>query len=307
MVQVSDTHLSPRHAWAQPNFDAVVAWLAADPPDLVVHTGDAVLDDPDDLDDRVHARRQADRLPAPWVALPGNHDVGEVGGDELVTPARLAAWAEWWGSDRFRVDLGPWRLLGLNLFVLATGWAAEAEQADWTRQQLAGAEHVAVFLHKPLHLGDPGAEDPSWGCLTLAQRTALAAVVADAPVRVVASGHLHRFATSCLPWPRDATAVWAPATSFVGRDHGDGALRRVGVVEHRFSPDGGHAAAFVAPPGMRELVYADLLGGHQRARDAPPAPLDAGSPGPGASAPDTATVVAGTADFRQFESSDDTK
>jgi len=273
IVQISDTHLSVHHAWAQPNFEAVHEWLTADPPDLVVHTGDVALAGPADLDDRLFARRQLDRLPVPWAVIPGNHDVGEIGGDEVVTPERLAAWADTWGADRFRVDVGPWQLLGLDLFVLATGWATEAEQAEWARTELAGAEHVALFLHKPLHLVDPAIEDDPWWSLSLAQRAALADVLGDAPVRVVASGHLHRVALLAPSAPRLGTAaVWAPTTAFLVRDKGDGTLRRTGVMEHRFGDDGTHTATFVAPPGMRDLSAASLTAGYERPRDAPPWP-----------------------------------
>lgn len=256
VVQISDTHLSATTRWAEPNFEAVLAWLHADPPDLIIHTGDVVLDDPDDTADHAHARTLLDRLPEPWVVIPGNHDIGEIGGDP-VTEARLAAWGDTWGADRFRVDMGRWRLIGFNLFLLDSGWPAEAEQAEWLHRQLPGAQHIALFLHKPLHLVDPALEDAPWWTLTLPQRHALGALLGDAPVRVVASGHLHRFRTSALPG--GATALWAPATSFLGRDHGDGSLRRVGVVEHTYDDDGTHRARFVAPPGMHDLVHAELI------------------------------------------------
>jgi predicted phosphodiesterase len=40
---VSDSHLSARNPDASRHWDSVVEHLAADPPDLVVHAGDAAL------------------------------------------------------------------------------------------------------------------------------------------------------------------------------------------------------------------------------------------------------------------------
>ena len=57
VVQISDTHLSPTRAYAVPNVRAILAWLAADPPDLVVHTGDVTADDPDDAGEADFARQ----------------------------------------------------------------------------------------------------------------------------------------------------------------------------------------------------------------------------------------------------------
>ncbi len=47
LTQISDTHLSAKRAWSVPNFEAVARHLADNRPNLVVNTGDIVLDDPD--------------------------------------------------------------------------------------------------------------------------------------------------------------------------------------------------------------------------------------------------------------------
>jgi alkaline phosphatase D len=48
IVQVSDTHHSPRTPEARSNWDAIVDYLIANPPDLVVNTGDVSLDGAND-------------------------------------------------------------------------------------------------------------------------------------------------------------------------------------------------------------------------------------------------------------------
>src|SRR6516225_9914853 len=77
VIFVSDTHLSPDAPEAQENWAAVVRYITAAAPDLVIHLGDLSLDgarNPADLD---YARRQLDFLPVEWRAIPGNHDIGD--------------------------------------------------------------------------------------------------------------------------------------------------------------------------------------------------------------------------------------
>ena len=83
IVQISDTHLSHRRAYAVPNVSAILDWIAADPPDLVVHTGDITADDPDDVAEADFARQLLQSAALPMVALPGNHDVGGFSGDRF--------------------------------------------------------------------------------------------------------------------------------------------------------------------------------------------------------------------------------
>jgi 3',5'-cyclic AMP phosphodiesterase CpdA len=51
--------------------------MRANPPDRIVHSGDVSFDGAYDEDDLAFARAEKDRLPVPWVAIPGNHDIGE--------------------------------------------------------------------------------------------------------------------------------------------------------------------------------------------------------------------------------------
>ena len=77
VILVSDTHLSASAPQAQANWDAVVSYVGACAPDLVIHLGDLSLDGARNAMDLRHGRTQLDRLPAPWRAVPGNHDIGD--------------------------------------------------------------------------------------------------------------------------------------------------------------------------------------------------------------------------------------
>lgn len=226
-MQLTDTHLS---AVAGPpaQWPATVAWLRADPPDLIVHSGDIVLEDPDDDADRAFAGRLLADLPALLLCIPGNHDIGAYGDDER-RPARLAAFREQWGDDRFSVDLAGWRVVGVDVYLFG-----EADHDEWLRQVTHVAAPVLVFAHQPLS-GDPidGWEMPP------AARAAFAATTAGADVRVVASGHRHVSG-------QHGRAVWAPSLTVRGDDR-PGFDPRPGLVEHTLGAGGRHHWRVVRP------------------------------------------------------------
>jgi predicted phosphodiesterase len=56
---------------------AAVRYIEKSRPDLVIHTGDVVHDDPDSDRDHEFAAFQMRRLTTPWRIVPGNHDIGD--------------------------------------------------------------------------------------------------------------------------------------------------------------------------------------------------------------------------------------
>ena len=109
IVQLTDTHFSATRG-VPAQWPPLLDWLVADSPDLVVHTGDIVFEDPDDTADVSFARDLLDGVPAPLAVIPGNHDIGFYG-DDAERPRRLATFRDTWGGDRFRLDLaggGSW-------------------------------------------------------------------------------------------------------------------------------------------------------------------------------------------------------
>jgi alkaline phosphatase D len=238
LVQVSDTHLSAR-AGAPAHWPTVLAWLNNDPPDLVVHSGDIVVDDPDDPADRAFARRLLDDVPGPLVVIPGNHDVGFYD-EEAQLAERLTTFVATWGADRFSCDLGGWRLVGVNAYLLGIdddhdAWFADAAHVD---------QPVLVFVHQPIR----GDGDDEWVMADRA-RAAFDAAIAGADVRVIASGHRHRA-------HRAGRAVWAPSLTLTGPTD-DPAMPgdvRPGLLEHILTDDGGHAVEVVRPWELTDLA-----------------------------------------------------
>ncbi|NCY26422.1 MAG: metallophosphoesterase, partial [Alphaproteobacteria bacterium] len=158
---LSDVHLSRARPWFHANWELLLAELARAPaPDMFIITGDCALDAPVREDDLAFAREQFDRLPAPWHALPGNHDIGachpEGAGEALVSEALLAAWTRHFGADFWVLDVPGWRLIALNSLIPGSHLPAEHAQAAFLEDAIAtaGAQQVAVLTHKPLCLHD---------------------------------------------------------------------------------------------------------------------------------------------------------
>ena len=223
IVQVSDTHLSRTHAYFQDNWEVFLDEMAALRPDLVLHSGDVSFNGPDAPDDIVFAREQIERLTVPWLAVPGNHDVGEPGNrprlKQPVTRERLAVWRETFGADRHLHDIGAddgsgWRFVLLNSEIMGSGLPAEAEQAHFLERAFAtaGARQIGLMLHKPLFLTDPDATGEHGGSVLKGARMPVLDLLRRRPPAFVTSRHLHcyhRFARDGVPF------VWAPTTAFV--------------------------------------------------------------------------------------------
>ncbi len=134
VILVSDTHLSASAPQAQANWDAVVSYVGACTPDLVIHLGDLSLDGADNAVDLRHGRTQLDRLPVAWRAVPGNHDIGDNPGPGApagiaVDAARQQRWLDIVGPDHWSATISGWTVLAINA-QLTIGRCRLAEQAD---------------------------------------------------------------------------------------------------------------------------------------------------------------------------------
>jgi hypothetical protein len=89
------------------------------------------------------------------------------------------------------------------------------------------------------------------------RRRRLLELMAGRPIRIVASGHLHRYNTGALP--SGPVAVWGPAASFIGSERPDGSTYRVGAVEHFLAADGHASHRLVEPAGVTLLRLKDLV------------------------------------------------
>lgn len=216
---ISDTHLSRARPFFHANWELLLAELAeAPPPDLFIVTGDVALDGPVREDDLAFAAAQLNRLPAPWHAIPGNHDIGsnppDLRGEHVVDEALRGAWQRHFGPDWWSLDLGDWRLIGLNALIPGSHMPAEQEQADFLEDALAGAagRQVALLTHKPLCIHDVTETEHSTACWYPGARGLIQAHVRAGRVAMIISGHLHEARDRVIAGARH---VWLPGLAFV--------------------------------------------------------------------------------------------
>ena len=242
IAQISDTHLSRSRPLFDGNFAPLAEVLRVAKPDLVVHTGDLSLNGADSDDDLYHGRETMEGLGLDWLAVPGNHDVGDeavLGGKQPITAERLTRWERCVGPLGFFQDIPGWRLVGLD----TQGFSANPEHREFLAEAVrgAGARRVALFQHKPVTeetLADTAVN--YWPLLPPARAELLAMFGGTLPA-VIASGHVHQSRDRVADGIRQ---IWAPAVGFIVGDayqHPVGE-KLLGWVEHEFHADGTHAA-----------------------------------------------------------------
>jgi len=215
VILVSDTHLSPAAPEAEANWEAVVRYVGAAAPDVVIHLGDLTLDGAHNPDDLLHGRRQLDRLPVAWHAVPGNHDIGDnpwpgAPDRSAVDADRQQRWLDIIGADHWSLMTEGWTLLAINAQLLGSGLEAETRQWTWLEEQASQRSEnrrIALITHKPVAAPETEmASSPPYRFLPPPGRARLAELLEPA---LVISGHVHQYRLLHL----DGTDhLWAPTT-----------------------------------------------------------------------------------------------
>lgn len=261
VVQISDTHLSPTKQHFACNWQPLTSWLAAETPDLIVHTGDVTVDGADLDEDMRHCRTLLDTLGAPVLSVPGNHDVGEAyHPHQPVNDARLTRWRSHLGEDFWARDIEGWRLIGLNSMLFGSDEAEERRQIAWLDRQIAEAQgrRLGWFLHRPLFIEAPDEGDKGYWSVPPRPRGHLLDLVHRHEVAFVASGHLHRAHDFTISGTR---YIWGPSSGFVvgpETQAGMAGTTTLGAVRYEF--DGRNfSAAIHEIPALKTLWIDDVL------------------------------------------------
>jgi 3',5'-cyclic AMP phosphodiesterase CpdA len=252
LLVVGDSHLSPSVAYADENWDAVVREVDRRRPDLVVHVGDISLDGARTPSDLAHARRRMGELTLPWRAVPGNHDIGDIGASsEPVDGARRAAYVGLFGATDWSVDVDGWRLVGIDIQALASPVADSGDVWRWLATALAGDQPTALFTHRPLRThGADEVDDPD-RYVTGAARERLLTLLAERHVELVVSGHIHQ-------WRQvdddGRSYVWVPSTWASLPDEIQPVIgtKVTGAVE--LDLGAAAVATLVRPPGLADVT-----------------------------------------------------
>ena len=147
VLQISDTHLSPRKTHFEANWRPLRDWTVAQRADLVIHTGDVTVDGADSDDDMRASAALMDGLGVRYRAVPGNHDVGEVGNrHQPVNAERLERWRRYFECDRWYEDVAQWRLIGVDSMLFGDDSDEEARQLAWLEDRRQ-AQHPQHAVH----------------------------------------------------------------------------------------------------------------------------------------------------------------
>ena len=189
VVQISDTHLSPGKRHFGDNWAPVARWIAAEQPDLVIHTGDVTVDGRP----RGGHRYSACAARAAFRGWPSRQSHRRcTRPHQPVNDERIALWRRHFGDDCWMRDVEDWRLLGLNALLLGSGDADESRQMAWLEDDGRRARpRIGLVLHRPLFLNAPDEPDTGYWSVKPAQRRVLMELVHHHGVALVASGHLH--------------------------------------------------------------------------------------------------------------------
>lgn len=249
IMQISDTHLSPRTENFRENNRSMAAPLAASDHDFIIHTGDITLDGIRFEEDYRLCREFFDTSGKDILFIPGNHDIGDnpalskpasVNGS-AINEQRLARFKDYFGAGRWSFDRGNWRIIGLNSMLIGSGLAEETEQYRWLDALLAsaGERFIAIFIHQPIFIDEPGdSEELTYWTVDPSGQKPLAALVAHPGLRLIASGHLHQQRSRRHG---NIAMEWCSSIAFTTREElvpEMGGTRLVGYMEHELHDDG---------------------------------------------------------------------
>jgi 3',5'-cyclic AMP phosphodiesterase CpdA len=274
IVVLSDIHLSPTHGFFWENWRLARDFADTVKADAVIINGDLAINGPDSDAEIAFAATALTGLSGRVMVLPGNHDVGDEppGQDarQIIDADRLARWDRSFAGDRWALDEGDWRLIGVNAQLFGSGLAREREQDQWLdeRLRLAGRP-IALFLHKPLFVESPDDDAVGPSCMVPSARARLLDRLHRSDVRLIVSGHLHQHRDRIIGGRR---YLWVPAVAFAGAPQYGGDIR-CGVTVLDFLQDSVEVT-IERPQGMASLDLDTIKkhGRYQFLRDMPPCP-----------------------------------
>lgn len=175
-------------------FDQAIAQVNAAKVDLVLIGGD--LTDGGTREQMELFKRKAKQFKSPLLFVPGNHDVGIVGNASVktsITSERVKGFGRALGPNWFAREKAGIRVIGINSCLFGSGLKEEADQWKFLQKELAGRHPKPALLleHYPLFLLSVDEPRLSTWNVQPEPRHRLLALVEQAGLRAILSGHLH--------------------------------------------------------------------------------------------------------------------
>lgn len=263
LIQISDTHLSGKRAYAYKNWEAALKYIEKSKPDLVIHTGDIVLDDPDDQEDLKFGFEQLNRIPAPWKVLPGGHDVGDSPPDpwmdQYISMERLERYLEYYKEDKWAFVFDDWYFIGLNCQLFGSNLVEEQLQWEFLKYHLGNSREkpIALFFHKPPCEQSFDEKINTVSYIPMKSRRKLFNLIIDYPVSVICVGHRHQYLSRRCD---GISVIEAPTTGLISKEDKDYKSKGIltnGLIEYIFHKNGFHHK-LVDPEGAERVDYGSL-------------------------------------------------
>jgi 3',5'-cyclic AMP phosphodiesterase CpdA len=202
--------LSDLHLTAMTNADIVashrrlhqaIADVNAAQVDLVLIAGDLVeWGRPQEL---ARLKEHLVLFDAPVWVVPGNHDVGNKHFEGKTKAGSTSAWRvrlyeSWLGPSFFARTRAGVRVIGFNSVIMGSGLPRERAMWAWLEKELAKPSAVPTLLltHYPPFEKKPDEKSHEYWNIESEPRARLLAMLKQAKVKAVLSGHLHRDLTN---------------------------------------------------------------------------------------------------------------
>ncbi|HPA18433.1 MAG TPA: metallophosphoesterase [Verrucomicrobiae bacterium] len=202
LALMSDIHWGPMTLTNQTvyraHLDQAIAAINAADVRLVLVAGDVT--EKGNSGDLAEVRKQLQKLRAPFLCVPGNHDVGNkiLPGKRATTKndvsfARIKQYESVFGPATFVREEGGLRVIGINSSLFGSGLPEERAQWELLESELAGpaAKPSLLLCHFPLFVA--GEDEPGGGYWNIEPepRARLIRLLKRGGIKTVLSGHKH--------------------------------------------------------------------------------------------------------------------
>jgi len=226
---IADPHLAANEPGSQASYEEILKRMTLMRGlELVVIMGDCAMQKKQDDEFFLYAKRQFERLPAPYAISPGNQDVGnhlrherpfeldakreastadlrdnrEATTDRVpsivITADRLRWFENLMAPARWTRDAAGVRVISADSQLCASGLPEEETQYAWLadalRQARQETQYVVLVMHTPPYLVEPNedeAPDHYW-TVPKPSRLQLLDAIRETPPNLMLAGHVHR-------------------------------------------------------------------------------------------------------------------